>query len=279
MTTSNNHILVPVNLDEQSLCLARQAAELAGQSGATIHLLHVPDKNEYPGFFLRMFTERGLNEYYNITQQKNAMLNTWKRLLEQQYGIDVKIIVDWGDWKSRILKYSKLLQVSVIALREDHFRQHAGSFGKSVLESVVEKSPCQVVTFLNEKKSKRNWHQVVLPVTDYIPEIWLHAIRDLARSLKLKVHLVTMAGLHHSNGSSDFYYLTESIKRLIPNANIQVECRCLSSSSHALSSFLEYAHAVDADMLMTNKRSGPAKRFNALESAEAKGYTEVFAGV
>lgn len=279
MTTSNNQILVPVNLDNQSLCLARQAAELAGQRGGTIHLLHVPDKNEYPGFFLRMFTERGLNEYYNVTQQKNAMLSTWKRLLEQHYGVDVKIIVDWGDWKSRILKYSKLLDVSVVALGADQFSQQAGSFGKSVLESVIEKSHCQVVTFLNDKKSRRNWHQIVLPVSDYIPEIWLHAIRDLARSLKLKVHLVTLAGRHHSNGSSDFYYLTESIKRLIPNANIQVECRCLSSSSHVLGSFLEYAHAVDADMLMTNKRSGTAKRFNPLESAEAKGYTEVFAGV
>lgn len=278
MTTSNNQILVPVNLDDQSLCLVRQAAELAGQSGATIHLLHVPDKSEYPGFFLRMFTERGLNEYYNITQQKNAMLNTWKRLLEQQYGIEVKIIVDWGDWKSRILKYCKLLGVSVIALREDQFRAQPGSFGKSVLESVIEKSPCQVVTFLNEKKSKRNWHQIVLPVTDYIPEIWLHAIRDLARSLKLKVHLVTLAGLHHSNGSSDFYYLTESIKRLIPNANIQIECRCLSSSSHALNSFLEYAHAVDADILMTNKRSGPAKRINPREATGLNGYAGALAG-
>lgn len=255
MNTSIRYILLPVQLDTASLSVARQAAEFAAKHNADLHLLHIADMKECQKRFFNLFTRSGANDYHRITRQKTDMLNTWKRWLGKEYNINVSTTVDWGNWKKNILKHAEETGADLIALAEDPKHTKRTFFKISPLEQIIEKSPCQVITFFPGRHSMQEWKQVVIPVTRCIPVTRIQTIVDVAKQLSLKIHLVTMSGREIAGQASDFYFLTETLKRLKPAGNIQVECRCLKNESNPVSGFISYARSIGADLLMTNIRS------------------------
>lgn len=252
MNPSIRHILTPVQLDTASLSIARQVAQFARQHNAELHLLHIADMRECENRFFNLFTSRGAKNYHRLTRQKTDLLNTWKRWLEKEYEITVSATVDWGRWKTSVLKHTEETSADMIALGEDPKHVKTSFFRKSSLEYIIEKSPCQVITFFPGKHSMLEWKQVVMPVTHCVPETRIQAIVDIARQLKLKIHLVTVSAAEKTGHGSDFYFLTETLKRLKPAGNIQIECKCLKENSNPVLSFIRYARSIGADLLMTN---------------------------
>lgn len=273
MQTQIQHILTPVQLDAASLSMSRQVAEFAREHNADLQLLHIADVKECSSRIFNLFTRDGARDYNRLTKEKTDLLTTWKRWLEKEYGIKVSVTVDWCDWKTGILKHAGQSGADLIAIREEPARLKRTLFRKAELEYIIEKSPCQVITFFSGEKTMHDWKQIVMPVTDCIPESRIQAIVDIAKKLKLMIHLVTVAGNEKNNQCSDFYFLTETLKRLKPNGNIQVECRCLNPTSNPVISFLNYAHSIGADLLMTNMRANrlqnpqPIEAFNFMEYA------------
>lgn len=254
MKSTIRNILVPVQADAVSLSFAGQAAGIAKEHNAELHLLQSTDLRECRSHFLNVFTYAGVKEYHRLTNEKAALLNTWKNWLEKEYAIPVSVTIDWGKWKHNLLKHAERVEADLIVLREDPARMKKTMFGTTQLEQVLEKSPCQVITILGDRKGIQEWKQVVMPVTDSVPETRIHAIADIASRLRLKIHLVTVNRAEKKGYNTGFYFLTETLKRLKPAGNIQVECRCLGGSSNPAHSFLQYAHAVGADLLMTSIR-------------------------
>jgi hypothetical protein len=245
-------ILAPVRLDASSLSVAKQVAELAREHDAEMILLHMADIRECQNRFLSFFTRRGAENFHRLTKEKTELLQTWKRWLEKEYGIKVQVVVDWDHWKKGILKHAQALEADMIALKAASFSKRS-IFGKQYIEYLIEKSPCQVVGFLSDTTHVNQWKQVVMPITDFIPETRIQTIANIARMLQLKVHLVTIATHETENRSADFYFLTETLKRLKPLGNIQVACRCLKDNSSHTDSFLRYAQEVGADIIITNR--------------------------
>jgi hypothetical protein len=255
MQSAIRSILVPVQADAASLSFAGQAAEIAKEHKAELHLLQTAGMYECRNHFLNLFTFAGVKDYHRLTNEKTALLNTWKKWLEKEYSIPVSITVDWGRWKDTLLKHAERSGADLIVLREEPAHMKQRWFRITELEGILEESPCQVITILGGHKGMQEWKQVVMPVTDDIPEKRIYTITEIAKKLKLKIHLVTVAGSERKNRQSDFYFLTETLKRLKPAGNIQVECRCLNENSNPSHSFLHYAQAVGADLLMTNMRA------------------------
>lgn len=247
-------ILVPVDITDSCLSVARQAAELARIHGASVHLLHVADKRTCRNKYFPWLVSPVL--FADAVREKTAMLDTWKRWLERDYTISVSAAVSWGAPGKAILRHARQIRADMIALSE---HQEDGAPRRKVpAEYIVSRSPCQVITIFSSKESLFEWKEIVLPVTDFIPELRIRTIMDIARVLKLKVHLVTTTTSDFGKRSTEFYYLTETLKRLKQAAHIQVECSCIKRGFSGQAGFLEYARTVNADLLMTNLQPPPA---------------------
>lgn len=248
-----NHILLPVQFDAEHLSVVKQAAELAKEYGATIHLLYINNTGFSIGNTMLPWLTLA-KSFYTTTREKTALLNTWKRWVEQQYGIRVTTTVEWGSWKKTVLEYADKLQADLLVLKEQPVKKRWFRFWHTTVEYLIEKSPCQVITLFSEKEKMTDWKQVVIPVTNFVPELRIQTISNIAKALKLKIYLVTMANGEHDKRTSGFYFLTETLKRLKHNASIQVECKYLETESNAIFGFLKYANSIGADLMMTNSR-------------------------
>ncbi|MEO8174975.1 MAG: universal stress protein [Sediminibacterium sp.] len=257
-------ILMPVIPDAGFIPVLKQVTELAENHSAELHLLYIGDPGAYqPSLWWLQPRITPLG----ITKQKRELLQTLMDTVCEEYKVKVYIDVEWGNWRNTLLGYADHINADLIVLNEMAIPKKKFLFQKSHLEYIIEKSPCQVITLFANKDSSEGWKQVVIPVTDFIPEVRLQTIIDTAILHKLKIHLVTASGGEVDKHSTDFYFLTETLKRLKPAGNIQVECRCLTNNFGSVDSFLQYARFIKADMLMTRmcmteKNSSRLKEMN-----------------
>lgn len=248
------HIVVPIRLDASHRLLARQAAELALEHGASLHLVLIENTTFAWSAGLLPWITLGEN-YYDAVHEKMSLLKSWKRWLEEEFPITIKTSLEWGSWKTSVLRYARQHAADMIVLKDPGIRKTAWyRFWRTPYEYILEKAPCQAVTMLQEKEDISQWKQVVIPVTKAIPEKRLQAILQAARNWRMKIHLVTLAYREEDGRSSSFYFLTETLKRLKHGGLLQVECHCLPAAEHPAMVFLQYAESVKADALLTNLR-------------------------
>jgi nucleotide-binding universal stress UspA family protein len=250
MSTGINSILVPIGTEASSLEFAQQAAGFAREHHARLSLLHMADIQECKGRFLGLFNFEGALSLHRITNEKTALLHTWKQTLEEQYGIPVTVTVDWGKPVRTLTRHLREQGTDLLLLKQAPAAKGRG-FSGYTLRQVIDQSPCQVMTLLSDAHSLCEWKQVVLPVSGYIPEARINALLGIAGKLPLKVHLLSMRDGDTRETDPDFYFITETLKRIKTHGHIQVECRHLHGTDR-IQSFLQYAGKVGADLLMTN---------------------------
>ncbi len=139
------NILVPVKLTEAYLSVIRQAAELAKQHGACIHLLHLQDLNQFRQSFFPWLVRH--QEFQEAIIRQKAILNTWQRWLETEYGLVVTATMDWGKWDKAVLHHITARSADLVILQADKGDKKWYRFWQTPLEEIIEKSPCQVITF------------------------------------------------------------------------------------------------------------------------------------
>jgi nucleotide-binding universal stress UspA family protein len=264
-------ILAPVQTDTASLWLARQAAELANAHNASLHLLHVADPRECPGHFFNWFSFSGAQAFHRLTMEKTHLINTWERSLERDFDIPVSSGVVWGRRSKCILEEAGANNIDLIAV-SGHVPANNPHAAKTELSRVIEKSPCQVITLLSGSRDISDWKQVVIPVNDYIPEARIQALAGIAGQMPLKVHLVTSVQPESTAQDHEFYFITETIKRLKPAGNIQVQCGSIGTNGNSVVAFLRYARKVGADLLMTNRHADQLAKSAPIDTFYATGY-------
>ncbi|NCI50821.1 universal stress protein [Sediminibacterium roseum] len=243
-------ILLPVNLDQVSLAMARQVAGLAKDHGAALLLLHVADaENISFGKLLNRFF--CTDSFVSNINHKDALLKTWQRNLQVSYGIPVSGEVCCGDWAGCILSAATARKVDMVALTRPPEQRWWTIFKNDPLETVMRRSPCQVMTLFSSAPGTNEWKNIVIPVTGFVPETRLKTIYPVARNNKVKIHLIT---IDNNDNSPQFSFIMDTLKILKAAGNIQVECNCIKRSMNPEQSFVEYAGRVNADVLMTAKR-------------------------
>jgi nucleotide-binding universal stress UspA family protein len=248
-----NRILMPVILDTEILPVIRQVAKLAENHHAELHLIYIGNPDDYQPT-LQWFQPKVTP--LALTRQKMESLWAIKETICAEFDISVHTTVEWGKWRSILLSYAESINADLIILNESTTPKRKFRLLKSHLEYIIENSSCQVITLFQNESIVDKWKQVVIPITDFIPELRLQTIIETAISQKMTIHLVTINGGELDKHTSDFYFLTETLKRLKPAANIQVECRCIANNFGPVDSFLHYARSIKADMLMTKRGLG-----------------------
>ena len=250
MNTVIKNILVPVDMNAGYVTVIRQAGELAKQHSATIHLLHMADINACRRANFPWLISASL--FQKAVEGRSAILQTWKRWLETEYRIRVTATVEFGGRKKGVVNMAKSIGADLIILQEPAFKKKWYAFWNTPVEYIIQESPCQVITFFSEKKTIAEWKNIVIPVTDFIPETRIRTIIDIARIFRYNIHLVTVSAGDLQGHEQEYHFLTEALKRLKPSGSLQVECHVLQLSGSLISSFLKYAGSVKADILMTN---------------------------
>jgi len=247
-----NTILVPVLLDNDYLPVLKQASELAKEHNACVHLLLMPEirwkKNHSILFGIFPFLSTR-----EISEMDAYLLANWKQFLHTNYDIEVKCAMNWGSWKKGVIKYAKNIRADMIVLKDSLEHQNVIRFGKSPIEYIIEQSPCQVITIFSKRECLSEWQQIVIPVTDFVPERRIRTIIKVARVFNLKIHLIAFGNDADKKTTSSFYFLTETLKLLKNAGNIQVECSYLSSTAKPAFNFLNFTRTHHGDALLTNR--------------------------
>lgn len=247
------NIVMPVKFDSVHLAIVKQVAELAKEHAATLHLLYISECRYIFGDSMLPWFSLAKNQYTHASE-KTALLQTWKRWVETQYGIKVTTAMNWGSWKKNILAYLNNADADLLVLPEQKEERKKFRIWKTPLEYIMGKSPCQVITLSAKNQTINDWKQIVIPITDFIPEQRIRTIIDIAKTLKLKIHLITVSPPDSAKKPNGFFFLTETLKRLKPLANIQVECKFLPMEKNPAYSYIQYTGRVGADVLLTNKK-------------------------
>lgn len=267
MTNLIKNILVPVQLNTDYISVLKQAAELARENNSIIHLLYIePVVNHFlnPGLS-RISATRNL---YRRLKEKMALMSTWKRWLEHDYNIKVNCIVDWGNWKKRVINYASTSTADLIIIKYHPSSGHFFNLFVSPVEYVIKKSNCQVITILSEKDTLSNWVHIVIPITNYIPYLRILTIIRSAKVFNIKIHIIALAVNENAKREVAFHFLTETLKLLKPSGNIQVVCKYVNDFFNPINGYFKYANNIGADAIMTNNNKTDDQKSKAWKSAK-----------
>jgi hypothetical protein len=241
-----------VLLNNEHLSIIKQAGELAKEHNANIHLLLMPEitrnRNRSSLFRLLPFWSPG-----DISEEEALLLASWKRYLQINCGLVVTCVLKRGNWKKGVIKYAKNIRADVIILKEQSLHQKFPKIGRSPVEFIIEHSRCQVITIFSKSESLTGWRQIVIPVTNCVPEMRIKMILKMAKAFNFKIHLIAISGDEAPQTTPSFYFLTETLKLLKNAGNIQVECTYLKSNINPVSNFLKYTKTHYGDALLTNE--------------------------
>lgn len=268
------NILVPIKLQEEYLSVLKLAAEFAREHQATIHLLYIEPVayNFKDHWFLKLLNPRSL---YARLKERSELMATWKRYVEQEYGIQATCTADWGKLRNTILKYTLRFNADMVILKEQHIKKPwYSNLTASSTELIIKKSNCQVLTLFSEKSTLAEWTQVVIPVTNYIPHARILTIIKSVKAFNIKIHLIALPGNESVESKSGFHFLTESLKFLKPYNNIQVVCKYVDDNFNPLAEYIKYAKNIGADALMTNanNQAGTHNLLTQNSNARIEGY-------
>jgi nucleotide-binding universal stress UspA family protein len=153
-------ILNPIQFDDPTYVALGYARQLAIESGATLHLLHVVEKFPALG-------EPPISENDNIREEDDSRkeLND----IAQQYLGDVKYQIHVAAAAPRslakaIVQVAARIDADLIVMKTHGRRGLAHMFVGSVAEEVVRSAPCPVLTFTSAAQLKAE-HLKLAPVT------------------------------------------------------------------------------------------------------------------
>ena len=251
MDTTINNIMVPVDLEEHSLSALQHAAALASKNGATIHLLHVIS-NSAPGLVVSSGMHFALPYTFEKTKQaRYDTLEHWKAMLQLRNGVRIKIILLQGNPARQVSDYAEKNEIDFIVLGMNEQRKWLSRLFGSTAKHLTRSLKIPVMTIFHKPESIFKWKNVVLPITNFLPEKRVRAILNFAMLHSIKIHFVAISKNVEQKKSENFHLLLESLKLVKAFGNIPVECKSLNGNN-LLNAAWDYASDINADAIMVN---------------------------
>jgi len=241
------HILVPIDLDENTVFSVKQAIELSIATGATIHLLHVietPDNKSVVG--------SSSNDGSQPVKELMKKLSQWKYSIEETIsGSKVRTHIAEGSVYDNILVAANKIHPQLIILGRARQRNFFTLFRPVPLSpnDISIRSHCPVLTIMN-KAANNKIQNIVVPVRSFIPKRKVELLLVFARMYRAKIHLVTLDG-HMGESDSERTALLDTY-RLLKNGGLNYVEYHLLRGQNLPKATLKYAKNTNADMIFVN---------------------------
>lgn len=251
-----HHILVPTNFSESAYKALLHAATMAGELNATIHLVHV---TSYITGTLVKSSEAQLlmpNAYTSLRQSKQAQLETTKRWVKEKFNVSIETSLLEGSIGGQIKQYAAEADIDLVILY-DHYKK---SFWKQLFGSntdVLQKElSVPVLTLLEIPGQPFEWSDVVIPVTDFVPETRINTIAAFAERFRFTIHLVALRAL--GKAGRPLQVLLNSLQVIKSKYNARVVCREIQGRQLHTAA-MAYAGEIQANALMENNKKQRSK--------------------
>lgn len=255
MKTQN--ILVPTNFSESAYKALLHAATMAGELNATIHLVHVT--NYFAGSFVKTPEVQQImpDAYSSFWQSKKTQLETTKRWVREKFDVPIETHLLEGNISGQLKNYTQEADIDLVILHD----QHKKSLWKKLFgtkTAILQKElSVPVLTLLEVPGQPFEWSDVVIPITDFVPETRINTIAAFAERFRFTIHLVALRAL--GRAGRPLHILVNSLQAIKARYNARVVCREIQGKQlHEAA--MAYADEIQANALMENNRAQKAKK-------------------
>lgn len=272
-------ILVPTDFSETAYKTLLHAAALAEQTKAEIHLIHVL---RFSAMSMLRAPEINLllpSSYHLFCETRKQQMESIKRWVLEQYAVTIQTTILEGNTIAQLTKYVVQHQIDFVVLHDQTKPSWWSKLFKNKASIIQEKISVPVITILDAVENPFNWNDVVIPVTDTVPELRIRTIAAFAEKFKIRIHFVAL----HAWGKAKkpFNVLMDSLRFIQSKCKASVVCRELKGN-HLHNAARAYAEKIHANALIENNRPNqpPKGTFNRIARYfEKTEYTYITPGI
>jgi nucleotide-binding universal stress UspA family protein len=238
-----NHILVPVDQNNDSRLVIDKAVQVANLFDCDIHLLSVQAPlMSIPFVYEGNLTGSASTEALEESERKLKELADQCRPLLAN-GLLMTTSVSFGNWYSQIKE-------QVITKHIDLVVSTGGLLNKIDLNQLAQQTQCPVLT-VTEVFDAAHLQNIVVPVNDFLPIKKLAAATYLARRFNGVIHLMGGRGDSYAEDQRKTRSLTRAYQLLNDYTHVKVFCN--TQDGHTIADdTLAYAENVKADLIVVN---------------------------
>lgn len=242
-------ILVPTDFSESAFRALLHAAALAEQTEAEIHLVHVIN---YSALSIMRAPEVNMiipSSYTFLWESKKQQMESIRRWVLQKYSVNILNAMPEGNTVNQLIDYAKKNDISLIILHDSAKVNFWSRLFRNKAKAIQEKASVPVLTILDTTEKPFNWNDVVIPVTDSVPETRIRTIAAFAEKFKITVHFVTLSAFRKAK--RPLTVLMQSLQAIRSKCNAPVICRELKGE-HLHDAARNYAEKIHANALIEN---------------------------
>lgn len=244
-------ILVPTDFSETAYRTLLHAAALAEQTKAEIHLIHVL---QFSAISMLRAPEINLllpSSYHFFCETRKQQMESIKRWVLEQYQVTIQTAILEGNTIKQLTEYVVQHQIDFVVLHDLTKRSWWSKLFKNKASIIQERISVPVITILDAAEKPFNWNDVVIPVTDTVPELRIRTIATFAEKFKIRIHFVALQAW--GKAKRPFNVLIDSLRFIQSKCKTSVVCRELKGD-HLHNAARAYAEKIHANALIENNR-------------------------
>lgn len=249
-------ILVPTNFSEPAFRVLLHAAVLAEQTGAEIHLVHVI---HYSALSMMRAPEINLispTSFSVFLETKKQQMESLRRWVLEKYTVTIHTALPEGNIVHQLRDYVLKETIDLVLLHDTaKTTLWKRLFGNNA-SAIQQKLAVPVITILDSTEKPFNWNDVVIPVTDFVPEARIKTIAAFAEKFRITIHFVAIRAW--GTARRPLGILMQSLQFISSQCNTRVICKELKGERlHAAAR--NYAVKIHANALMENNEQRKKK--------------------
>lgn len=242
-------ILVPTDFSEAAFRALEHAAALAEETGADIHLVHVI---HYSALSMMRAPEINMivpSSFTFFLESKKQQMESIKRWVLQKYTVNIITAMPEGNTVQQLTDYATTYAVDLIILHDTEKPGFWSRLFGDKAKHIQRKVSMPVITILDSSEKPFDWSNVVIPVTDSVPEARIRTIASFAEKFKITVHFVALKAW--GTAKRPLAVLLQSLQAIRSKCNTPVICKELKGK-HLHEAARNYAEKIHANALIEN---------------------------
>ena len=239
-----NRILVPVLFNGDTTETVKQAVAVANELACDILLLHVINSKTRVSFFKRIARP---GQFESCESRMRNIVEEFRPELRD--GLLMNYSVQIGSWQAIVKDIIIAQHIDLLVLPGQSRSLFEKWNGYLDVNKLSQQTKCPVLSVTSDFRISK-LHDIVVPVSDFLPIRKLTAATYLARKFNGVVHLLGQTDEVYTKGLKKSRHLAKAYQLLRDYTNVKVYCT--SAKSNASNDALAYANSVQADLIVVN---------------------------